>query len=278
MKIKEKEKRDRKCNRWRVGQKTDHDTCWWFWLKMESWEEVHLGSGSANWSGVHVIYIAINCFYNWSDFQIHPGLRKIGQVMVIKSIHPVRHLLAVLYQPHPRHCDRHYWMHLPCNAVISPLTAILAGSQCCYLTWEVSLCKSPLHGSSGGEYLREGLARKIQNIFGRFHKKVEEEIQITFRKKSKKIWKKSERNQKGMWTNSGRNARDPLDPREGNITWGEVGTLQGGRITRTKKRKRIEVGQTAQKQVLVSRTQTLINVPFNDMLVDGLGWFSWVVI
>ena len=42
------------------------------------------------------------------------------------------------------------------------------------------------------------------------------------------------------------------------------------------KRKRIEVGQTAQKQVLVSRTQTLINVPFNDILVDGLGWFSWV--
>ena len=231
-----------------VGQRTDHDTCCcccWCWLKMESWEEVHLGSGSANWSGVHVIYIAINCFYNWSDFQIHPGLRKIGQVMVIKSIHPVRHLLAVLYQPHPRHCDRHYWMHFPCNAVISPLTAILAGSQCCYLTWEVSLCKSPLHGSSGGEYLGEGLARKIQNIFGRFHKKVEEEIQITFRKKSQKIWKKSERNVDEFRKRPFRSS--------GGEYQGEVHRDSPGKENYShEKGKRTEVGRLAQKQVLVS--------------------------
>ena len=189
---------------------------------------------SISWS-VHVIYIAINCFYIWSDFQIHPGLRKIDQVMVKKSIHLVRHLPAVLYQPHPRHCDRHYWMHLPCNAVISPLTAILAGSQCCYLTWEVSLCKSPLHGSSGGEYLGEGLARKIQNIFGRFHKKVEEEIQITFRKKSKKIWKKSERNVDEFRKKCKRPSRS-----SGGEYQGEVGTLQGGRITRTKKERELK--------------------------------------
>ena len=211
----EKKKRDRKCNRWRCGL------------------------GKRRITTPAAAALIKNGILRGSSSD-HPD-----QVMVKKSIQPVRHLLAVLYQPHPRHCDRHYWMHFPCNAVISPLTAILAGSQCCYLTWEVSLCKSPLHGSSGGEYLREGLARKIQNIFGRFHKKVEEEIQITFRKKSQKIWKKSERNVDEFRKRPFRSS--------GGEYQGEVHRDSPGKENYShEKGKRTEVGRLAQKQVLVS--------------------------
>ena len=236
----EKKKRDRKCNRWRCGL------------------------GKRRITSPAAAALIKNGILRGSSSD-HPD-----QVMVKKSIHPVRHLLAVLYQPHPRHCDRHYWMHLPCDAVISPLTAILAGSQSHLRSLPV---QEPSPRILGRGISRRGTRQEnpkyfwkiSQKSWGRNPNNIQEEIQKNLEEIRKKCGRIQEEMQEALSILgrgiSGR-GRDP--PGRENYSH--------------EKRKRIEVGQTAQKQVLVSRTQTLINVPFNDILVDGLGWFSWVVI